>query len=473
MRAVQPERAFLAVGGVLGVVLLLVSPPLYWGDENTHFLHAYRLALLRLDLVQLDDRPSIAPPGEQVSPAPPRGRRMAVALPRGVGRQQLLFGLDRALRERGTRKLAWSQLRERMAVEEMDEERVVEVKNANYPLLGYAPQAVGVALARLATRSVLLQLYGARLANLAAWLGIVYAAIRLAPTLKVALAVLALSPMSVFVATTCSADAGANALAFLWTAAILRRATLATAPRAGVAWLVVLAVAMALVKVLYAPLVLLVLAVPADRFGGPRRRALVVAGLVGVVAIALGAWGLASRAQLASGIADRGHDVFAANLATALHEPGRVAAMVARVILMRTDPPWIDHVSEVMLGVVEPAAVRWSWLGAVGAALLACARGDLWPRLRHRAIALGAALGSLSAVALGAFLFWTPAGADWIAGFQGRYAIPVLPALAVALYPPARLRLGQDVRARLATAALAAAALLLLWTIVRACSLYG
>lgn len=449
----RSERAFLLIGGVLGAVLVLVSPPLYWGDENTHFLHAYRLAQLRLDLT-------------------PRGDRMSIELPRGVGRLQLLFGLDRALRERGTGRLTWSQLRDRTRVDEMDELRVLEVANANYPLLGYAPQALGIAVARLATRSVLLQLYAARLANLGAWLVLVYAAIRLAPAFKVPLAVLALSPMSVFVAATCSADAATNALAFLWTAAIVRLALRPPAPRGVTAALGALGVAMALVKVLYGPLVLLILAVPADRFGGPRRRTRAVVAILGAVVLSTVAWGLASRMELASGIAYR-DAAFGENLAAFFHEPLRVATMVGRVVLLRTDPPWIDHVSEVMLGIVEPVAVRWLWLAAVVAALLADARGDLWPRLRDRAIALGAALASLAAVAFAAFLFWTPAGADAIIGFQGRYGVPVLPALALALRPPRSMRLEESARARLEAAALGATALLLMWTIARAATLYG
>jgi hypothetical protein len=71
--AVAVERIFLLIGGVLGVILLVVSSPFGWGDEDTHLLHAYRLAALRLDLTS-------------------NGSRMTVELPRGVSRLEMLSG---------------------------------------------------------------------------------------------------------------------------------------------------------------------------------------------------------------------------------------------------------------------------------------------------------------------------------------------------------------------------------------------
>jgi len=47
------------------------------------------------------------------------------------------------------------------------------------------------------TRSILLQLYGARLANLAVWLALMWLAIRVAPVFKLALALLATDPLAV------------------------------------------------------------------------------------------------------------------------------------------------------------------------------------------------------------------------------------------------------------------------------------
>ncbi|MBY0279534.1 DUF2142 domain-containing protein [Candidatus Binatia bacterium] len=441
------------LAAVLGMILVVVSPPLYWGDENTHFLHSYRLALLRFDLSRQDDR-------------------MTIELPRGIGKLQLLFGLDRLLRERGTGELTASQVLDRMSVEETGETRVLEVASANYPLLGYAPQALGIALARCVTRSVLLQLYAARIANLAAWLLLVWTALRVTPAFKVAFAVVALAPMSMFVATTCSADAMTNGLALLWTAWIVRLALLPSRPRGAIAMVAGLGIALALVKILYGPLVLLILTVPAARFGGPARRGAAFVATAGGMAASAAGWVLLSRAEIASGVRRYRLSDMGEHLAVLSAEPLRVASMVAKKIFLCTDPPWIAHVIASMWGVVEPAIVLWCWLVAVLAAMLADQRAEAWPGMRERALALSSAFIVLAAVALAAFLLWTPADASEIGGFQGRYALPVLPALVVGLCPPRGLRLAARARATLGAVAFCIAAALLAWTIVRGVGLY-
>lgn len=448
-----PERIFLVLAAALGVALTIVSPPLYWGDENTHFLHSYRLALLRLDLSRQDDR-------------------MTIELPRGVGKLQLLFGLDRLLRERGTGKLTASQVLDRLGIEETDETRVLEVASSNYPLLGYVPQALGIALARCVTRSVLLQLYAARLANLTAWLILVWTALRMTPAFKVAFAAVALAPMSVFVAATCSADAMTNGLALLWTAWVVRLALAPSAPRRAIAVSAALGIALALVKVLYGPLVLLVLTVPAARFGGPARRRAAFVAVAGAMAASAVAWVLLSRGEIASGVRGYRLSAMSEHLAALSEEPLQVAAMVAQKVFLLTDPPWISHVVASMWGIVEPMVVLWCWLVAVAAAMLADRRSAVWPGLRERALALASACTVLAAVALAAFLLWTPADSTEIGGFQGRYALPVLPALVVALCPPRGLRLAGQARAALGTATFCIAGALLVWTIVRGVGLY-
>jgi hypothetical protein len=65
---------------------------------------------------------------------------------------------------------------------------------------------------------------------------VTWLAIRLAPSHGWSLGVLALTPISVFLATVCSVDATANALAFLWTAYVLRVAATGLRP-ARTTWL--------------------------------------------------------------------------------------------------------------------------------------------------------------------------------------------------------------------------------------------
>jgi hypothetical protein len=455
-RLLDPGVSFLLIGGFFGLALLVISPPLYWGDENTHFLHAYRLSELSFALTPTEDG------------------GMAALLPRGVGKLQLLFGLDRLQRERGTAQLSVRQVLDRLAVVATPaDRRAVQVVNSNYPPLGYVPQALGIACARLFTSSVLLQLYAARLGNLAVWLLLVWAAIRTAPAFKVVLAVVALSPISVFVASSCAADALTNALALLWTALIVR---LAIDPRpAGTATFAVVggvAVALSLVKVLYGPLVLQLLAVPVEHLGGREQHSRRLRALLLVVAAAYATWVALSFWQISRGLPHRGVEVLDENLAALAQEPLHVARMIAASMFLSTDTPWIYDVTSTMWGATTPSWLLWVWLAAMSAALLSEQRRVAWPSWHERATLLAPVAICMLAIALGAFLFWTPAHADVIGGYRGRYIIPLLPAMCVVLSPHST---GLSIRARegCATAALLLTSLPLGYAVGMGLRLYG
>lgn len=449
--------AFLIVGGVFGLALVVVSPPLRWGDENTHFLHAYRLSEIQLALVPLEQD------------------GMGALLPRGVAQLQIALALDRLVEQRAGDPVSARRVRERRAiVASASDRRVVQILSSNYPPLGYVAPAIGIAVARCLTSSALLQLYGARLANLLAWLAVVAAAIRLAPALRLPLAVLALSPMSVFLAATCDADATANALAFLWSAAIVRLALGRVLPQGSAIALVVLGAALAVVKLLYGPLLFLLLAVPARRLGGPAARRKLLAGVLAAAAACAALWLVVGRWQIWRGATYRGADAIRASVDLLAGDPLHAAGLVAQSLFRPGAGAWPFHLVDTLWGVVAPDAVLWLWLAAVATAIVADARATSWPEGRSRAVALVVAGATLAAVAVVALVLWTPADADGLAGFQGRYAIPVLPALLLAVLPRrGRRPASPRTRTALCTTALALSAALLAYTVLRGIRLYG
>jgi len=70
-----------------------------------------------------------------------------------------------------------------------------------------------------------------------------------------------------------------------------------------------------------------------------------------------------------------------------------------------------------------------------------------------------------------AFLFWSPSAAE-IVGVQGRYALPLLPALLIACCPPGSLRAPRSSRTLFARFAVAAVLVILVHTIYRGLQLY-
>lgn len=103
-----------------------------------------------------------------------------------------------------------------------DNKSFVEFPNtALYTPLPYLPQAFGIALGRIFNFSPLILVYIGRIFNLFAWIFLVYLAIKTTPISKWLIFLLALTPMSLFQASSLSADAFTNGVAFLLIALFL------------------------------------------------------------------------------------------------------------------------------------------------------------------------------------------------------------------------------------------------------------
>jgi hypothetical protein len=239
-----------------------------------------------------------------------------------------------------------------------------------------------------------------------------------------------------------------NGLAFLWAAAVLRLAAGRDerAPATG-SWVAIgiLAVAFALTKLLYTPLLLLLLLVPPARLGGTRRLLAISGAVLALGVVGVAAFVLASRDEIVKTMNYRGDAAAAANLAMLREHPLAVLGLIAGTS-WRFGGRWLWALADTnWAGIAPPRWLFWVWFAAVVAAFVAEVRPSGWPSLRQRLVALLAPLLAWVAIGFGAFLFWTK-GNHGIAGLQGRYLIPLLPAVLVALAPPGiRLdrRLGQ------------------------------
>jgi uncharacterized membrane protein len=430
----SPARIFAFIAGICGALLLVLSPPFRWGDENVHFLNALRLSEGRLITASSQG---------------------AADAPRGARRLILYFTLKQRLR--ADRTIPLREAVAASAIPLMAEQRYsMPTPRSPYAPLPYLPQALGIALARLATDSILLLFLAARAANLAAWATLVWLALRIAPSLRWPMCILALAPMSLFLATTCSVDAITNGLAFLWTACVVR---VASGPdrvitRRGFTLLAVLAALLALTKFVYGCLILLVFLVPARRFGGAPRLLGAGAALLAVAASAMAAWLAISdpRPSFDAGAPiRRAQRVHARSL---VEEPGWVARVVTDTVVkdarrwarQLVDTHWDKRADRHRLLVV--------WGIALAIALVCDPPFSAGPSLAQRLVALLSAGSTVVAFVLVAYLLWTPILAAKARGVQGRYWIPILPALAIALAPPLSVR---DPRLRRAGCALAVA----------------
>ncbi len=453
----EPDRAFLLLALLGGVVLVFVNPPLQGPDEFAHLLRAYHLS---------------------------EGRPLA-----RIADQRLGDDLPESLT---TRRFApfWNapvQPDERLRLDHFtalasvtldpQKRRFRDFNNTSiYSPVCYAPQALALAFARWMEARPLSLLYLGRLAGLAAWAGLTAAAIRITPVGKWLFVALALTPTSWIQAAVVSADGMTNGLSFLAVAALLR-AALVAAPaltRSAVLRLTTLAVALALTKFVYTPIALLGVLIPAERFGSERARWRVLAAAGSVVLVASIAWTSAvGRLVLTYDQYDpkrrdsvalvRGAD-FHVQLDGVLTHPLRFVRAFAESF--PRDRLWLGFPGQIDWNIVLPRGFAWSWL----AWLLIVARSDEATSTAlsavHRTSLLAVAGVSVALLYFLHYLTWTPVGAAQVDGVSGRYLVATSPAIFLALSSP-RARQKIAVGPLLVLPGVGFAYALMLWAIVK------
>jgi uncharacterized membrane protein len=422
----SPDRLVLALGLAGGLLLVFVTPPFHVPDEPAHFFHAYQVATAAA---------AEAGPGGAIGYRLPASlRELAELCTAGVA-----FHPMRRLPP-GVLAAAWRL--------PLAPERSVFLPAGSltlYTPVPYLAAAAGVAAGRLLGLGPLALLYLARLGNLAAALAVSWLAVRIAPAQRWLLALLALTPMAMFERSSASADALTGALPLLLVACllslVLRRAAGEPAGREPPV-LLVLATAflVAAAKGVYFLLDLLVFLVPPGIRGEERAagRARAVAGLwagglgAAVAGAGISAWvthrfaslgfrqpGVDPEAQLRGVLAAPLHFLGLAAADYAHHVPRYAAGLVGNFGWLDTPLP-------------RPAVVLWGLL------LLAAALTGGDPALalaawqRQLAVAVTGAV--LLLLSLSQYVTWTPLGAGFVAGLQGRYFLPVAPVAAILFY---------------------------------------
>ena len=183
-----PHRFVLVIGLLFGGSLLVLSPPFSVPDELAHFQRAFHCSQGKLYACKRDGR-------------------TGDILPSSLAETYVAI-VDRAEDDEQF-KISWAKIEKARGIS-LDPQRQQFTAFANtalYSPVPYLPQSVAIWAARFGELSPLAMLYLARAANLIVYLLLAAAAVRLAPIHKWALALVALMPMSVYLAASLSADA--------------------------------------------------------------------------------------------------------------------------------------------------------------------------------------------------------------------------------------------------------------------------
>lgn len=159
---------------------------------------------------------------------------------------------------------------------------------AVYSPIQYIPQAIGIALTRIFTDNVLMMAYSARVTNLLFALLIMYFAIKTTPIGKKAFLLLSMLPLSIEAFSSMSPDAMTISIAFLFIAYIFKMIyeKEKKVNKKDIVIITILSIIIALCKIVYIPLVGLLILLPKEKFRSGKRKWITVT-LIILLAITL------------------------------------------------------------------------------------------------------------------------------------------------------------------------------------------
>lgn len=253
------ERRFAVIAFIVGGLLLFITPPMAAPDENDHLYNIYAFS-------DADFFPDF------------QGDLLGRMLP------ECIIDFVNSYNERFAAKLNeqynFSEAYGSWAIpSDFEEYRFVPYWNSNVNLIGYLPSGAGIVIYRILAAAFPficispynLLLFG-RICNLTFYIVIMYYALKWIPILKNTIFLIALFPMSLFLASTLSYDTiiiGFCTLLFSRIMNILSSTRIIT--RKDLIVISVCALFLLNVKTAYVPLLIALLSVPVVRFGNAKR----------------------------------------------------------------------------------------------------------------------------------------------------------------------------------------------------------
>ena len=434
----QPEKWFLIIGLFFGLFHLFAVPAFGEPDEGAHFNRAYQISEGHLF-------------GEAM-PGAGKGSYSPKAIIEFDNSTQRLFWYPAT--ERTTFKALFTSLAQPgLTINNTADRKPLHIENAELhnPLI-YTPQVAGIFIAKLLNFSVARTFYLVRLSGLIFWLIVCYYGLKRMKALGWAALVLLLTPPSLQIASSISADTTAVAITVLFVGMIMDKlATQRMFTRSQLWQLTGVTIALACVKFPYAILAALLVVLPSKLFaGGKRHRLIFLASVLTAATLIFGAWTIVARKgdfpykTIATGLPFNEtyqekylihHPItFAHKLYTTyfVYNPNLVGSPYNYDI-------FIGYVG--ILGNLGYAIAGWAialyflLVGGVFTALVYGAKSIEFVSRRARLFIF--CLLTLLFLLINASLFitWSPANLPYIDGLQSRYFIPVLIALILCLLP--------------------------------------
>ncbi len=412
---IRPEIVFLAMASLLGLACMTLTPPFQVADEPEHFFRIVQIAEGRL----LGER---------------RGTESGGGVPTALSElaDHYVDGNPASGEVRWDRR-KWASVFPHLTQRaNMGPRSFRDFRGMNlYAPAMYLPQVVGVGIARALNLPPLWLVYAGRFCALAAFVALVFWAIRLTPVCPWGFAVLALLPATIFQAASLSADSLTNALLFFFTAwafrCIFEKDRIA---RRDVGVLLLLGVGIGLCKFAYILSLGLIFLIPPAKFGGQKRYWTVCGGVVGATLLAATLWSAAASVTYVPLFDDV--DAWAQAvyiLSHPLHFAGMVLARLLQAVRFLFLGGRIGLLQE-FVGVLGWQSVCVNIGQTSLAVLFWCALAEKNDQVEiregHRWVVAAILAGSILIIAAANYMVWCPPGGPALALF-GRYFHPIAP----------------------------------------------
>lgn len=309
-----------------------------------------------------------------------------------------------------------------------------------YPIFAYMPQGLALAIGMGVDMEPVYAQTLARVFNLVVYIAIILIAIRLVGKGKWLITTIAVLPTSLFLASSMSADAMNIAWSFLFVAYVLKLYTQnETATRKQSVILMSLGLGLFVLKIAYAPLLLLIFAL-GGKVLSHRRAAIVFFGTSLIGSVLYLVW--SSQWSSLNAMVDVSNN-FQAVLNNLLATITGIALNVLHV------PVLLLEMQEPMYGILAIAIFMLIARGLRGTKPADPTRlFDLLSLYRLQFLALFAAVFIFAITYAALLITWTDLSIHGflnIQGFQGRYVLPALPLLLTLYYLPQKQEIGEGV----------------------------
>jgi uncharacterized membrane protein len=404
-----PVNVFLSLGLFFGILLIFLTPPFQAPDEYGHFSRAFALS-----------RADILPKARTYLPT------SVLSFMADVSTNKIVFNYNHKQSEQ-------SLLAEfSRAYEDRDLGYVRTLGTVAYSPVAYLPQSLGIWIGSTLRVPPIAIFYMGRLTSLAVWLFLVLLSIRTTPVLRWFFCLLMLMPMTIFQAASYSTDGFLFGSCMLLVASLLRlvfseNKTITARDLAGVGLCLFV---IAAIKPVYITLGGLYLLIPQEKFTSRIRYFSSGLGLLLFACLPAVLWLIAT-----SGVATviPGGDM-PGQLSFIRSDFLRFLGVILRSMVVNT--PTLTRNAVGYLGWVDtplPLWVTFAYVAALITIAIFSGEGVRKPSLKGRLFPLALYLFTITILYVYFFITWTLPGAMVIIGVQGRYIIPLIPLLALAV----------------------------------------